>query len=107
MLDFANYRQLMLKQLNGDFMNLKTREMFLQIIDGDQRLLPIMYQAYRFVRCDEILTYLVGNKITGNKLLEYYITQNSSPLNLMSDILRRVDKNKQKQKVLAHKDYII
>lgn len=77
----------------------------LMIADGDMRVLPILYHADRLTRCDEVLAYLVSNRIFGIKLLNYFQDHNNSILNLLSDILRRVDKASEKQKILAGKDY--
>lgn len=88
-------------------MNEIRRQMMLKIADGNMSTLPILYHADRLRRCDEVLQYLLKNKLTGNQLLSYFQEQNSSILNLLSDILRRVDKERQKQKILAGKDYLV
>lgn len=86
-------------------MNEIRRQMMLKIADDEMRVLPILYHADRLTRCDEVLMYLIKNNITGIKLLNYFQDQNNSILNLLSDILRRVNKESKKQKILAGKDY--
>lgn len=83
----------------------KHREQILRIVDGEQAALPIMFHAMKLRQREGILSYLIGNKITGKRLLSYYEQQNGSILNLLADIIRRADKEKRKQKIFA-KDFL-
>ena len=82
-------------------MNEATRQKYLFIIDDKMDLLPILHQIRNFKSHALIIDYLYQNKIVGEKLLTYYKEQKNSILHLVSDIIRRVNKQNKKQKLFA------
>lgn len=87
-------------------MNDKQRNSYLAIADGVPETFPIIYHIDRLTRKDEVCRWLLRNKVTGQKLLELYAQNDSSILQLCSNILKRINKDSVNQKIIAGKDYL-
>lgn len=83
------------------------REMILSVVaDGDiNQLGPIVYQLYNYTRYMEMFQWLLSNKITGDRVWTLFLECHCSPYTLAVKILRQVEKNKAKDKILYGIDY--
>lgn len=81
------------------------RYKMLTIIDGQNEAIPFVFQIDKFRRREEILDYLIRNRITGKKIIAYFQDEKRSILNMIADVLRRIDKRKNKAKIIGGKDY--
>lgn len=83
------------------------RELMFQCMDGDQRLAPIMHNFYQFVRCTDILRWLVQNNLRGMTLFNWLkIEFQGSPLEMVKFILGRIEGQKEKKcAILYGKDF--
>lgn len=71
----------------------KTRELMLAVFDGEARTLTQLHFMSNLERVDEVLTWLVKNKITGKKFLGWLQEEfDGSLLDCVCDILRRVNR---------------
>lgn len=84
------------------------RQLLLQICDGHPGLPPYLYHLTRFRRCDEILGWLVQNRITGKRFLEWVVGEhNRSILNAGAQVIARLEREKKSRPILADQDYLI
>jgi len=81
--------------------NENTRRQMLLIWDNNDITLPILHGIRNHVRYREIVNYLCNNRLFGDRLMEYFLYQKNSTLNLIADILRRVDNSLVKSKIHA------
>ena len=86
----------------------RLRYKILEICNGKQELLPIIYQMSSYFRFEGCLNWLYENKITGKTLLDWLkIEHDGSIMGMMQFILMKINKNKTIMPILANKDYII
>lgn len=84
----------------------KRRDLIFQLTEGNLKLLPLMHELTQYERCDEVLAWLVGRKITGEDLWEYYTKIWSNRILSMTQfILMRIDRNKEIKPILYGVDY--
>ena len=83
------------------------RDLMLRVVDGHQSVLPLVYHADRLTRCDEVLVWLIKNNITGFRFISFFQEKDFSILQTFSDVLRRINKEKQCSPIIAGKDYIV
>lgn len=78
----------------------------LSIGDINHPVLPILHFLTRFKRCDEILNWLLKNRLTGNEIVlaVKYQFQNSQ-LTFVKWVLSRIDKNKELKPIIVGVDY--
>lgn len=69
----------------------RVRYLILQCVDTKQSLLPLMYNIYHFSRHEEVLSYLVRQKITGDKLLTFQREFNNSVFEMVKYIVEKID----------------
>ena len=86
-------------------MNNQKREMFLMIADGNMCTLPILYHFDKLSRCNDVLNYLLRNRITGDKFITLFKECNNSILTMASEILKRINKDLQRKEIIGGKDY--
>ena len=73
----------------------QTRVLIFRTMDGVQssEMLHLMSQVYNFTRCDDILRWLISNKITGYRLLSWFREDcHKSVLEMGSYILSMIKK---------------
>ena len=85
----------------------RRRNLFMAVADGVQTTFPMLYQFDRLTRCDEVLDYCFRNRITGHNLMALLNEQGKSVLNVISELLRRINKERRKSEVIVGKDYRI
>jgi hypothetical protein len=87
-------------------MDTKKRELFFRVIDGDSRLIEIMFHFDRFTHCERMLEWLIQNKITGKTFFDLYLnTFKASWLSMGKWVVMRVNKDKELKPVYAGKDF--
>lgn len=42
-----------------------------KVMDGNQEVLRYLYHFYHYVRCDDILVWLIKNKLTGKEFISW------------------------------------
>lgn len=84
------------------------RELILKCIDGDQRLLHLMHAFTMFYRCDEMLQWLIVNKLTGLALYDWSHSESfaGSYFQTAKFVLTKVKREKELQAVIGGKDFI-
>ena len=83
------------------------RELMFNVMDGDNRVLPMLYQLNNFQRCDEIFRYLIRNNLTGRELIFWFNeTFQGSFLNLVAHCLKKIDRDVMRRPLHYHKDMV-
>lgn len=68
---------------------------------------PILYQLNKLQKIDPILFWLVRNKLTGKKFLQFFdFEMRHSVFSLINYVLKKVEKEKKERPLLLNKDYI-
>lgn len=86
-------------------MDTNRRMKMLKILDGQPELPTLLWHFDKLSRCDEVLDWLIKNRVTGKRLVEFYETYNCSILSCASDILKRINAETVAGKIIAGKDY--
>lgn len=87
-------------------MDAETRDLCLELIDGDLRVMPIAHGLTEFVHFKKIAKWLVKNKLTGKELLDWYSFRfKNRRLQMASYIIMKVNKEYKQRKIYA-KDLI-
>jgi hypothetical protein len=87
-------------------MNDLRRELFFKVIDGDPRLVDIMFQFDRFKHCERMLQWLVVNKITGPKFFDIYLNQfKASWLTMGKWIVMKINKDSELKPLIGGRDF--
>lgn len=82
------------------------RHLMLAIVDDDTRVLPYMYHFDFYTRCDEMLSWLFRNRLTGKRFYDWAQEYHShSMIGPAKEILRRMDKEAEEKAVLFGRDY--
>ena len=82
------------------------RNLMLDAMDGHSELAPLMWHLDRLTRCDQVLMWLIKNKITGQKLNEYWLKEHrGSILGMCKEIIRRICKDNELRPILVGRDY--
>lgn len=84
----------------------RRRDLLLRVMDGDYAALPFLHHFdSHFVRCDEILEWLIKNRLTGREFVAWTrMWKGTTPFSLGRFILSRVQKD-QEQKIIHGKDW--
>lgn len=81
------------------------RTLMHQVMDHQPAILPTLHFLDRFVRCDEMLQWLVDNKITGKEFLNFvHFKFPESQLSMAKFILKRIKKSRDDGKVFQGRD---
>ncbi len=87
-----------------------TRRVRLWEVMGDETRNPEMLQALwhlnNLVRCDEVLEWLIREKKTGPRFIQFLKEQGSSVLWVASEILKRLEHEKVRRPIIAGRDYL-
>lgn len=89
-------------------MNAMTRILFLKVIDGQQEILPTMYQLSSYRDCDGVLLWLIKNKLTGKNFKEWFIGNfESSVLNMIKWVEMKRFGEKEYKPILGGRDWLV
>lgn len=65
------------------------------LMDGDHRVVTHLFQIQMYVRCDEILRWLIDNRITGSTFIDWFeINHKSSPLKMVGFVINAIEKRR-------------
>jgi hypothetical protein len=91
--------------MNAKGMTALRRRLIFRVADGYDPCLPILHFLDSMHRCDEILGWLIGNRLTGKNLCEFLQIQfGNSMLNMTKFIFMKLDKVTEKQAILLGRD---
>lgn len=77
------------------------------VMDGQQEILPYLHHFDCFRRCNEILTWLIQNRLTGKEFLSWVRGHfGQSMLEVSRMILMRIDREKETMPVLWGRDIV-
>lgn len=83
------------------------RERMMRVMDGDSRILPLLFEVQKYVKCDDILSWLIKSNITGVTLWDWYVnTHKASPLAMMGYVVNKIEQNRRFRQMYAGKDVI-
>lgn len=89
----------------GQIMSGKRRELMHCVMDGDFRIITFLHHVDGYRRCDEVLTWLVRNKITGKVFIEWsqfhFGHSLMEPIRYIRD---QIDKEREAQPILFGRD---
>lgn len=90
-------------------MNPRRRALMFRVMDGRPDVLPYLHFLDRFVRCDDILSWLIENRLTGKQFLSWSKELfGVSMLKMAAFVLSRLEKQtgKTKRPVIVGKDVL-
>ncbi len=77
-----------------------------KVMDGNLSLVHYMHQLDRFLHCDNILKWLIQNRIIGKTLQEWIeINFNRSTLSMVQFIIKYREKNSEYKPIIKNKDW--
>jgi hypothetical protein len=79
------------------------KALILALADGHGDAFPFIHGLEKAKRREEIYAWLIGQKITGKKLVTFFEERKFSMLQVMSDVLTQVDRKK-KEAIIAGVD---
>lgn len=83
------------------------RQLMLTLCDNDMRIPPILHQLDAYVRCDEVLQWLIKHRFIGNELfLLVRHKYSNSVQSLVKDVLRRLNKDSENKPIFYGKDWL-
>lgn len=89
-------------------MSEKRRYMMLKVIDDDFRIPPLLFHIQQARRCDEMLDWLLRNHLTGKRFMLWVLGDcKGSALTMLSELLRRLEHERERRPVLVEQDYLI
>lgn len=81
-------------------------EMMRAVANGQTSLGVLLWHFNQMTRCDEILSWLLKNNITGFELMGFMrFGCGNGILNTAKEILRRIDRDKEASAILVGRDY--
>lgn len=89
-------------------MNEERRRLMLEVNQGHPAGPPYLYHLDRFKRCDEILRWLIRNKITGERFIGWVRGEyEGSILRAGAAALQAIDRESGPRKIIGGKDYLL
>ena len=83
------------------------RDLFHKVMDGDGRILPLLYHFDMMRRCDEYLVLLVRSGLVGNNLYEWFYNEmKGSPLKSISVLTKYLEKQKNVRSLFEGRDFL-
>ncbi len=79
------------------------KRMILAIADGCSDAFPLLHSLEKAKRREDIYSYFLQNKITGQKFVYYFAERKYSLLQVMADVLTVLNKKK-KEAIIAGED---
>lgn len=86
----------------------KRRKLMFRVMDEQVGALPLLHHFNDYHRCDEILTWLIRNKLTGKNFMAWvqeHFARNSL-LEPARFILQKIDNEKEKRPILLGRDMV-
>lgn len=84
-------------------MSEKRRKLTIEVFDGCPQVLPLLHEIHQFVRADDILLWLIRNKIKGSRFFEFYSQFEFSKIRFGKYVLTQIEHSK-KLNLIAGKD---
>jgi hypothetical protein len=85
----------------------RTRELAHTVLNGDHTLLPVLCYLASYRRYDQILTWLVQNRMTGYNFRQWIALQWGNRLmGMAQEILRRIDRDTEVKPIFYGKDFV-
>jgi hypothetical protein len=81
----------------------RRKALILALADGYPGAFPFIHSLERATRRDEIYSWLISQKITGKKFVAYFEERKFSLLQVMADVLSKIDRKK-KEAIIAGED---
>jgi hypothetical protein len=84
------------------------RELILRFCDDRTDVFPFAFHLNAMVRCDEILRWLIKNRITGKHFLDWVrFHHNYSILKAAAFVMKEIDRNAELRPIIGGKDYLL
>jgi hypothetical protein len=81
------------------------RELIFRAMDGNHNALPILHFISNWYRCDQIISWLIENRITGTQLCQFANKQfGNKLLSMCQFILMKLDHHNEVRPVYVGKD---
>lgn len=88
-------------------LNDETKNLMLRVTDDNSSLIPIMHQISHYRYRNNILRWLIHNRIIGNNLLEWLkIDHDNSVMGMVRFIIKSNNKDKEFKTIIMHRDWI-
>jgi hypothetical protein len=87
----------------------RRRALMMRVMDSKPEILPYLHFLDRFARCDDILRWLIENRLTGQSFLEWAKQSfDISMMNMASFVLKRVEKDNSRdiRPIIMGKDFL-
>tara|TARA_B100000749_G_C18269903_1_gene399908 strand:- start:393 stop:710 length:318 start_codon:yes stop_codon:yes gene_type:complete len=89
-------------------MSFLQRELYLRIVDGDPRVMPIVHQIHNYRYSVDISRWLYENQITGKILLDFLkVSFENSIMGMVKFIIMKINRAKEIKPIYVNKDYKI
>ena len=76
-------------------MSPRRKELMHQVMEGLPNIAPVLFQIQMYRECDNVLKWLVNNRLTGHTFREWFLVeQDSSPLKMMGAIINDLEKRR-------------
>lgn len=86
-------------------MSPKRKDLILMVWDGDDRTLRHLWMVNNLYRADEVLAYLIQNRLTGKRLVAFIEEDHKgSLLKAMCEVLRRINRDLEAKPLIVGKD---
>ena len=85
------------KMIQSEFTEHRKNLIFM-LADGHAEAFPFIHQLESFVRREEIYLWLIRNRITGKKLLQFFYERNGSLLKVAQYVLSEIDRKKKERR---------
>lgn len=84
------------------------RTMMLMVAQDHPAAPPYLWHLNRFRRCDQILSWLIRNELTGMKFIQWVRNDHGgSILNAGAAVLQKLDRESGPRKIIGGKDYLL
>lgn len=91
--------------INPNKLDPRVRDLCLVVVDGHLPVTQLLYWLSSLHRFDEVLEWLIRNKITGKKLVGYFENEHEASLIKFSAyVLRRVNRDLESKPLIVGKD---
>lgn len=86
----------------------RRRELVLKVCDGDPNALPYLWHLDQFHRCDEILEWCIGSRLTGKEFTQWVKGPfRGSALAAGNAVLKRLEKVSGPRHLITGRDLIV
>lgn len=88
-------------------MDQRRRDLMFRVMNDQQEVAPYLHHFDQFRRCDEMLCWLIRNRLVGKEFLTWAKFQfGVSMLDVSKDILKRLENNDQTKAIIYGKDIL-